>query len=139
MDLHPALPPKGRTTNCVFHYSVCFQIFLCKSKQGAKESNTIAPSFLGQVSRKNYEKNSLLIALRPFVPHRRRPARRSPMALTVEWNDRQAARRQRGQRDRGVGERQRRRLSEDDRRRRNLAGGDRARRRGPRLQGRRGV
>src|SRR5262249_58847755 len=84
-----ALPisPKGGTTNCVFHYSVCFHIFSYKCKQGAKESNTIAPSFLGQVSRKNYEKNSLLIALRPFVPHRRRPARRSQMALTVKRND----------------------------------------------------
>src|SRR5262245_32787975 len=99
----------------------------------------MASIFRRRVSRKNYEKRSLLIALRLIALRWGRAARRAPMALTVKRNDRQVARRQRSQRDRGVGERRRWRLPEDDRRRRDLAGGDRSRRRGPRLQRRRGV
>src|SRR5262245_16162556 len=62
----------------------------------------MASIFRRRVSRKNYEKRSFLIALRLIALHWGRAARRAPMALTVKWNDRQVARRQRSQRDRGV-------------------------------------
>src|SRR5215510_5640577 len=75
----------------------------------------------------------------PITLHLRLPTLRVPMADAVERNDRRAAGRQRGQRDGGVGERERWRLPEDDRRRGELGGGDRAWRRGAGFQGRGGV
>lgn len=61
------------------------------------------------------------------------------MAIAVERNNRQAAWRQRSQRNCGLGERKQWRLPQDDRWRRYLAGGDRARRRRAGFQRRGGV